>query len=122
MAQRLHGEVLRPPQRCARSGRAMSGTTRNDALSRREWIAIATAIVIAHLFYWRIVLYPSAFDAQNYFDIAADVDRNGLFSKFYYSDIRTYVYLLLLVALLVAASLSDVSVGYLVFEARLAVY
>jgi len=43
---------------------------RADALSRNEWIALASAIVIAHLFYWRIAVYPSAFDARNYVQIA----------------------------------------------------
>jgi hypothetical protein len=100
----------------------MSGATRDHGLSRGEWIALLAAIVIAHLFYWRIVLYPSSFDAQNYFDIAADIDRNGLFSKFYYSDIRTYGYPLFLAALLRAADLSGIAVGCLMFEAQLALY
>ena len=100
----------------------MSGATRDSVLSRREWVALGTAIVIAHLFYWRIVLYPSAFDAQNYFDIAADIDRNGLFSNFYNSNIRTYGYPLLLVAVSRAASLIGIPVGWLLFEAQLALY
>ena len=100
----------------------MSGAARDHGLSRGEWISLAAAIVIAHLFYWRIVVYPSAFDAQNYFDIAADIDRNGLFSKFYYSDVRTYGYPLFLVSLLRAANLSGIPVGFLMFEAQLALY
>ncbi|HYT96713.1 MAG TPA: hypothetical protein VEO36_05290 [Casimicrobiaceae bacterium] len=100
----------------------MSGVARDHGLSRGEWIALAAAIVIAHLFYWRIVVYPSAFDAQNYFDIAADIDRNGLFSKFYYSDIRTYGYPLLLALLSRAANLSGISVGFLLFETQLTLY
>jgi hypothetical protein len=100
----------------------MSGATRNSVLSRREWIALGAAIVIAHFFYWRIVLYPSAFDAQNYFDIAADIDRNGLFSKFHNSDVRTYGYPLLLVAFSRAANLMRVPAGWLLFEGQLALY
>jgi hypothetical protein len=100
----------------------MSDAVRDHGLSRGEWISLAASIVIAHLFYWRIVVYPSAFDAQNYFDIAADIDRNGLFSKFYYSDIRTYGYPLFLVSLSRAAKLSGLSVGFLMFEAQLALY
>src|SRR6266480_4140976 len=122
MDQRLHCKALWPPQHCARSDSAMNCATRDSVLSRREWIALAAAIVIAHLFYWRIVFYPSAFDAQNYLDIAADIDRNGLFSKFYYSDIRTYGYPLLLALLSRAANLSEISVGFLLFEAQLALY
>src|SRR5205814_5222749 len=117
MEQHLHGEVLRPSQHRARPDRSMSSVARDHGLSRGEWMALATAIVIAHLFYWRIVLYPSAFDAQNYFDIAADIDRNGLFSKFYYSDVRTYGYPLLLAALSRLAKLMRMPVGWLLFEA-----
>ena len=93
-----------------------------SALTRREWIALGAAVVIAHLFYWRIVLYPSDFDARNYLEIAADIGRNGLFSKFYNSDIRTYGYPLFLAALLRAADLLHVPVGWLVFESQLALY
>jgi hypothetical protein len=100
----------------------MSGAEGDHGLSRGEWISLAAAIIIAHLFYARIVAYPSSFDAQNYFDIAADIDRNGLFSKFYYSDIRTYGYPLFLVGLSRAANLSGISVGFLMFEAQLALY
>ena len=100
----------------------MNRATRDSVLSRREWIALMAAIVIAHLFYWRIAFYPSAFDAQNYSDIAADIDRNGLFSKFYNSNIRTYGYPLLLVVLSRAAKLAGISTGWLLFETQLALY
>ncbi|HEY3180340.1 MAG TPA: hypothetical protein VGL25_15845 [Casimicrobiaceae bacterium] len=100
----------------------MTGAVRGAVLSRREWVALAAAIIIAHLFYWRIVAYPSDFDAKNYFDIAADIDRSGLFSKFYNSDIRTYGYPLLLVALSRAANIVGIPAGWLVFEAQLALY
>src|SRR5205823_13370363 len=95
---------------------------RADALSRTEWIALAAAIVIAHLFYWRIVVYPSDFDARNYVQIAEDIIRNGLFSKFYYSDLRTYAYPLFLAALLRVADAAHLSMGWLLFETQLAAY
>ena len=97
---------------------AASGTR----LSRGEWIAIVAAVAIAHLFYWRIVLYPSDFDARNYLDIAADIGRNGLFSKFYYSDVRTYGYPLLLLLLARVAEGLRISVGFVVFEFQLTLY
>src|SRR5205823_1752521 len=95
---------------------------RADALSRTEWIALAAAIVIAHLFYWRIVVYPSDFDARNYVQIAEDIIRNGLFSKFYYSDLRTYAYPLFLAAMLRIADFAHVSMVWLLFETQLAAY
>ena len=95
---------------------------RDSVLSRGEWLALAAAIAIAHLFYWRIVNYPSDFDARNYLDIAIDINRNGLFSKFYYSDIRTYAYPLLLAHLIRIADLAHVPVSALVFETQLALY
>src|SRR5438034_8544874 len=95
---------------------------RADALSRNERIALAAAIVIAHLFYWRIVVYRSDFDARNYVQIAEDIIRNGLFSKFYCSDIRTYAYPLFLAAVLRVAGTAHVSMGWLLFEAQLAAY
>ena len=98
------------------SDRAING------LSRGEWIALVSAIAIAHLFYLRIVAYPSDYDARNYFQIAEDIDRNGLFSKFYYSDIRTYAYPFFLAMLLRAARLLHVPIGWLMFEMQLALY
>jgi hypothetical protein len=95
---------------------------RINALSRAQWIAVVLAIALAHLFYLRIVAYPSDYDARNYVEIAEDIARNGLFSKFYYSDIRTYAYPLFLAMLLRAASLVHVSVGWLMFEMQLALY
>src|SRR5438105_4405222 len=95
---------------------------RDSVLSRGEWLALAAAIAIAHLFYWRIVNYPSDFDARNYLDIAIDINRNGLFSKFYYSDSRTYAYPLLLAHLIRIADLAHVPVSALVFETQLALY
>jgi hypothetical protein len=95
---------------------------RFDPLSRGEWIALVLAIALAHLFYLRIVAYPSSYDARNYFQIADDINRNGLFSKFFYSDLRTYAYPLFLAMLLRAASLVHVPVGWLMFEMQLALY
>ena len=92
------------------------------ALLRRDWMAVAAAVAIAHLFYWRIVVYPSDFDARNYVEIAEDILRNGLFSKFYYSELRTYAYPLFLAVLLRVADLAHVSFGWLLFETQLAAY
>lgn len=97
-------------------------SSRARTLSRGEWVALFAAILVAHLFYWRIVNYPSDFDARNYLEIADDINRNGLFSKFYYSDIRTYAYPLFLAGLLRTAALAHVPVGWLTFEAQLAAY
>jgi len=93
-----------------------------QGLRRGEWVALASAVLIAHLFYLRIVRYPSGFDAQIYLDIAADIGRSGLFSKYYYSETRTYAYPLLLNLLTRAANALRSPVGLVVFEAQLALY
>ena len=95
---------------------------RPSALSRSEWIALVAAILVAHLFYWRIVAYPSDFDARNYVEIAEDIVRNGLFSKFYYSDLRTYAYPSFIAALLRIAGIAHVSFAWLLFETQLTIY
>jgi len=96
--------------------------SRNPArFARVEWLALAAAMVVAHLFHWRIVRYPSDFDAQNYLDIATDIARNGLFSKFFYSNIRTYGYPLFL-ALLKDVAGSQPLWGWWVFEVQLALF
>lgn len=87
--------------------------------TRGEWLAIVAAVVIAHAFYWRIVLYPSDFDARNYLDIAQDIVRQGLFSKFFYSNVRTYGYPLFLAFLRELAGRSDALWGWLIFEIQL---
>jgi hypothetical protein len=95
---------------------------RTATLHRGEWLALAAAIVIAHLFYWRVVRYPSAWDAQTYLDIASDIERNGLFRTFHKSALRPYGYPLLLSVLLRAASALGAPVGFVVFEFQLALY
>lgn len=87
--------------------------------TRGEWLALSLALGIAHAFYWRIVLYPSDFDARNYLDIAQDIVRQGLFSKFFYSNVRTYGYPLFLAFLRELAGRSDALWGWLVFETQL---
>lgn len=95
---------------------------RSAALSRAEWIAIVLAIVTAHAFYARSVVYPSAYDAQNYLDIANDIARGGLFSKFFYSELRSYGYPFFLRLLRVVADTLHVPWGLIIFETQLALY
>ena len=92
------------------------------ALTRGEWIALVLAIAMAHAFYGRIVHYPSDFDAKNYLDIAQDMLRQGLFSKFFYSNIRTYGYPAFLAILLELAGSSASRWGWLIFESQLALF
>jgi hypothetical protein len=65
--------------------------------------------------------HPS-YDARNYFQIAEDINRNGLFSKFFYSDLRTYAYPLFLGCCCARRVSLHVPVGWLMFEMQLALY
>src|SRR5690242_13558722 len=93
----IGGQSKASPTTLPRSGEsAMNGRTDTSSESiraggppsRGEWLAIVVAIAIAHAFYWHLVLYPSAADARSYLDIASDIERHGVFSKFPLSDIR----------------------------------
>ena len=111
MDQPQHGAGLPPPSQA-----------RGAALRRSEWLALLAALVIAHLFYWRIVRYPSEYDAQVYLEIGDDIGRDGLFSHYDYSHIRTYAYPLLLSVLSRAAGALGLPVVFVVFEVQLALF
>ena len=91
-------------------------------LSGVEWVALIVAVGIAHGFHARGIAYPSAYDAKNYLDIALDIARGGLFSKFYYSELRTYGYPLLLRALHAVSEAMQLPWTFVVFEAQLAAH
>jgi len=91
-------------------------------LSRGELVALAVALIVAHAFYWRSVLYPSAFDAHSYLGIATDLWRSGLFGRFELSELRTYGYPLFLAALKPFAKLAGVPWTLLIFEVQLVVF
>lgn len=92
------------------------------AFTRGEWIALLLAVAIAHGFFWHLVRYPSDYDARNYLDIAADIARNGLFSKFFYSDIRTYGYPLFLSVLMRGAAVTGTFWAWWIFETQLLLF
>jgi len=92
------------------------------SLGRVEWGALVAAIVLGHVFYWRSVLYPSAFDASEYLTIAADLARTGLFGDYRGSQIRTYGYPLFLLGNRGVAELLRLPWTYVVFASQLALY
>jgi hypothetical protein len=92
------------------------------SLSRGEWIVVALACAIAHAFYWRAALQPPAWDAKSYLEIAAEIAGKGLFTRFAYSDLRTYGYPWLLSGLLRLARATGAQSGLLIFEAQLALH
>ena len=102
--------------------RSATSSERWTALSRVEWLALALAVGIAHAFYARSVAYPSEYDAQIYLDIAIDLAHGGLFSKYYYSELRAYGYPLFLWMLKEVADALRVPWGLVIFEAQLALY
>jgi hypothetical protein len=97
-----------------RNGRARLGTG--------EWLALALAVLVAHLFHWRLLEYPSEYDSQGYRNIADEFVREGLFTRYQWSEIRTYAYPLLLSVLVRAARALGAPAGWVVFEAQLALY
>jgi hypothetical protein len=88
-------------------------------LATGEWAALAFAVIVAHAFWWRGVLYPSDFDARSYLDIASDLARTGLFGRFELSELRTYGYPLFLAMLKPVAQAAGLPWTLLVFEAQL---
>ena len=92
------------------------------ALSRGEWTAIAVAVALGHAFFWRTVLYPSAFDAAEYLAIAADMARSGVLGDFRNSRIRTYGYPLFLLAQREFAETLRLPWAYVVFVAQIALH
>ncbi|MEA2559957.1 MAG: hypothetical protein QOH06_1461 [Acidobacteriota bacterium] len=90
--------------------------------SRGEWIVVALACAIAHAFYWRAALQPPAWDAKSYLEIAAEIADKGLFTRFHYSELRTYGYPWLLSGLLRLARATGTQIGLLIFEAQLALH
>lgn len=91
-------------------------------LSRLEWEALALAVIIAHAFYARSLIYPSAYDAMQYRLVATDIANVGLFAKFQFAHVRTYGYPLFLLALKGIADLLTLPWGLVAFEVQLALY
>jgi hypothetical protein len=91
-------------------------------LSRLEWGAFALALIIAHAFYARSLIFPSAFDSQYYRIIATDIGNVGPFAKFAAAHLRSYGYPLFLLALEAVAEVLHVPWGLVAFEVQLALY
>ena len=92
------------------------------AQNRAEWACVAFAVIVAHAFLVHEWLYPSAWDATSYFDIAKDIADRGLLRKFHGSDFRTYGYPFVLSIVLRAAALAGVSFVLLLFELQFLAY
>jgi hypothetical protein len=97
-------------------------TSGGPALSRGEWAALALAVVLAHAFYWRTVLYPSDFDAAEYLAIATDMARSGVLGDYRGSRLRTYGYPLFLLGNRELAGMLRLPWTYVVFVSQLALH
>lgn len=89
---------------------------------RVEWACLTFAAIVAHAFLVHEWLYPSAFDARSYVDIAKDIAAHGVLSKFEGSDFRTYGYPFVLSLVLRASALTGMSFLLLLFELQLLAY
>ena len=67
---------------------------RRSTVSERVffWWATGIAVLLAVLYGWHTLSVPIVHDAEGYRVIAEDIRVNGIFSKFYMSDSRTYGY------------------------------
>ena len=98
------------------------GVPSDSKLGRSEWIALVVALVVAHGFYWRIVHFPSGYDALSYREIAIDISEGGLFRKFLGSYGRTFGYPLILGGLYRLANAVGLPWLWLTFETQLAAH
>lgn len=113
---------MRRPRFRAPSVSAHTALRAGRRLTGIELVAVAFAIGIAHAFYVRTVWFPSDFDAKGYLDIAADIARHGLFSKFHNSEARPYGYPLFLRFFEPVAATLGLSWRFVVFEAQLGLF
>ena len=50
------------------------------------------AVLLALIYGWHVVPLPLVYDAEGYRQIAQNILKDGVFSKFYLSELRTYGY------------------------------
>jgi hypothetical protein len=110
MANRAGSLTEAPPRRA------------RPALTGNEWLALVVAVGIAHAFFGRNIAFPSAYDATKYLEIARDIARQGLFSEYHFSQLRTYGYPLVARLLLPVAETLELPWRFVVFEAQLAAH
>ena len=91
-------------------------------LTRLEWTCLALGVAIAHGFYVHAWLFPSSYDASAYERAARDIVANGLFSKFFFSELRTYGYPFFLSLVQRAAEAAGLPFQLLLFEVQLLLY
>ena len=93
-----------------------------NRLTRVEWVALAISILVAQAFFIRLLHYPSCCDAGAYVQAARDIEANGLFSKYVFSDLRTYAYPLFLSGVIDLANFLRLPFTLVVFELQLGFY
>lgn len=92
------------------------------SLTRVEKLCLLLSVVVAHLFYVHSRLYPSCCDAHGYIAIARQMLLDGPFSKYVYSDLRTYGDPLLLSFVMRAADAIGMPFALAIFELQLVLY
>lgn len=94
----------------------MTGSRRFDAL------CVALTLSLGQVFIWQSLARPLYWDAKEYFRIASQITRAGLFSRWAGSEIRTYGYPLLLSFLQQLASYIHLSPRWLILEFQVFLY
>ena len=91
-------------------------------LARAEWACVAFAVAVAHGFLVHEWLYPSAWDAAQYLNMAREIAARGLFSPVEGSEMRTYGYPFLLSFVVRAANATGLSRVVLLFALQFVAY
>ena len=97
----------------------MSARSERTPLTRLEWACVAFAIIVGTAFLAHEWLYPSAWDAAQYVDIARDIADHGMFRQFTGAHVRTYGYPLVLSVVLRAGDASSLPFLALLFAFQL---
>jgi len=87
-----------------------------------EWACLAFAAIVASGFLAHEILFPSAYDATQYADMARQIAGRGLFSKVEGSEMRTYGYPWSASLVLRASAATAVPFVVLLFAAQFAGY
>ena len=87
-----------------------------------EWACLALGTIVGLAFLEHEILFPSAFDAAQYVNMAQEIAERGLFSKVEGSEMRTYGYPWVASLVLRIAGATGITFVVLLFAVQFAAY
>jgi hypothetical protein len=99
--------------------RARLSLSGNDLMAL---LGVGVAALLAFLFYQDSLSVPIIHDAHGYYRVASEIWKNGLFSRFELSELRTYAYPAVLGGMLKVAAVTGVSERIAVFAIQFLVH